>query len=520
MLSYLDVLLRGALYAAVCLAAGGVVWSQLVLGVSARGTLHGAARIALTTVARAAWSAAALQAAVMVMVLANLGGASAALPVGAYLDTSFARAVMLRVTLSLLLGVLALRCSQRSMTAATSFGLTTLAVGLVVSGASVSHAAARLDNRTVLMSLDALHQLAVAIWIGGLAHLVLYGMWIRRHPDSESEGVAQRFSSLAVGAMATLILTGIMLTYFYVAGVAALLGTAYGIMVLSKIGLLLAALTLAFVNFRRVHGSRADTDRRFFSFVGAELGLAVTVLFATSSLTSLPPAVDAGADQVALAELAERFSLRWPSFTTPRITDMPVDDPAAPRTAEDRAWSEFNHHVAGLFVLAMGCLALAHASGRARWARHWPLLLLALAAFLFVRDDPGAWPLGPQGFWASMASPDVLQHRAFVLIVIAFGIFEWMVRSGRLSRSPWSYVFPSLCAVGGGLLLLHSHALANVKEEFLVEAQHMPLALLGVFAGWSRWLEVRLAEGKRAPRWLWPICFVGVGMLLLAYRES
>jgi len=146
--------------------------------------------------------------------------------------------------------------------------------------------------------------------------------------------------------------------------------------------------------------------------------------------------------------------------------------------------------------------------------------LLALAAFLFVRDDPGAWPLGPQGFWASMASPDVLQHRAFVLIVIAFGIFEWMVRSGRLSRAPWSSVFPSLCAVGGGLLLLHSHALANVKEEFLVEAQHMPLALLGVFAGWSRWLEVRLAGRHRAPKWLWPICFVGVGMLLLAYRES
>jgi len=199
---------------------------------------------------------------------------------------------------------------------------------------------------------------------------------------------------------------------------------------------------------------------------------------------------------------------------------MPVDDPAAPRTAEDRAWSEFNHHVAGLFVLAMGCLAMAHASGRARWARHWPLLLLALAAFLFVRDDPGAWPLGPQGFWASMTSPDVLQHRAFVFIVMAFGIFEWMVRRERLSRAPWSYVFPLLSAAGGGLLLLHSHALANVKEEFLVEAQHAPLAVLGVFAGWSRWLEVRLVGRNRVPGWLWPICFVGVGMLLLAYRES
>ena len=130
MLSYLDVLLRGALYAVVCLAAGGVVWSQLVLRVSARGKLDGTARIALATVAGAAWSAAALQLAVMVMVLANLGGASAALPVGAYLDTSFARAAMVRVTLSLLLGVLAIRCLRRAMTPAASLGLTALAVGL------------------------------------------------------------------------------------------------------------------------------------------------------------------------------------------------------------------------------------------------------------------------------------------------------------------------------------------------------------------------------------------------------
>src|SRR5205809_6209122 len=43
-------------------------------------------------------------------------------------------------------------------------------------------------------------------------------------------------------------------------------------------------------------------------------------------------------------------------FRSPSIADMPVDDRDAPRTAADRAWSEFNHNVAGLFVLAMGLL--------------------------------------------------------------------------------------------------------------------------------------------------------------------
>ena len=44
--------------------------------------------------------------------------------------------------------------------------------------------------------------------------------------------------------------------------------------------------------------------------------------------------------------------------------------------------------------------------------------LLGLATFLFVRNDPRAWPLGPAGFWESMVLPDVLQHR---LVVVGAG---------------------------------------------------------------------------------------------------
>ena len=37
--------------------------------------------------------------------------------------------------------------------------------------------------------------------------------------------------------------------------------------------------------------------------------------------------------------------------------------------------------IGGLLVAAMGLAALAQRSGRARWAKHWPLLFLLLAAF-------------------------------------------------------------------------------------------------------------------------------------------
>ena len=57
-----------------------------------------------------------------------------------------------------------------------------------------------------------------------------------------------------------------------------------------------------------------------------------------------------------------------------------------PRNAANIAWSEFNHHWAGAFVLLMAALALADRNDRTRWAQNWPLLFLPLAAFLAYRD--------------------------------------------------------------------------------------------------------------------------------------
>ena len=82
-------------------------------------------------------------------------------------------------------------------------------------------------------------------------------------------------------------------------------------------------------------------------------------------------------------------------------------------------------------------------------------------------------------------------------------------------------VFPLICAGSGALLLTHSHALANVKEEQLAELSHIGIAVLGIAAGWARWLELRLPPGdRRLPARIWPVCFLLVGFLLLIYRES
>jgi putative copper resistance protein D len=188
----------------------------------------------------------------------------------------------------------------------------------------------------------------------------------------------------------------------------------------------------------------------------------------------------------------------------------------------DRAWSEFNHHWAGLVVLLAGILALLSRLRFAGWARHWPLAFAALALFLFLRADPENWPLGPRPFWASFSQTDVLQHRLYAVLVAGFAVFEWGAQTGRWKSARAAWVFPAVCALGGALLLLHAHALGNVKDALLIEISHTPIALLGVTAAWARWLELRLLDRRDAgiASRVWPVCLMLVGLILVNYRES
>jgi copper resistance protein D len=327
-----------------------------------------------------------------------------------------------------------------------------------------------------------------------------------------------------------LVLPGLYLAWVYVGDLDALIGTGYGVMVLTKVVLLLATLTLGGINLLLVKSWRRSWSdpgpaRRIPALVEAEVGLGVTILLAAASLTSLPPSIDIGADRASPAEVMARFVPKLPRLASPPVQDLlasagRIDDTLAERQPAEYAWSEYNHHMAGMFVFAMGLCALVERRRTARWARHWPLIFLGLAAFLFVRNDPRAWPLGPAGFWESMVLPDVLQHRLAVGVVVAVALFEWQVRTGRLQNPRWRLVFPLLCATGGALILTHSHAMFNLKSEFLAEISHAPLGVFAVLMGWGRWLELRLPEeDRRIPAWVWPVAFTLIGLTLLLYRE-
>jgi copper resistance protein D len=567
MAGFLDVLLRGAILVLASLVLGGVVWMRVVLRTVPGASPSPAVALALRAVAVGAWLLSAAQIATMLVALAELRVER--WPVAEFFATTFGVAALARVALGLAVGVLALRMARGTPGPLAWSALTAGAFALVAASAVLSHAVARVESRALLLLLDATHQLAAAVWIGGLMHLTLY--WASRTRAARSVGagaasagegvgglfevgagtdtsghaagldqadqglgfdqaqdddavVVRRFSTLAFGSVVTLVVAGVVLTWQYVGEWAALVGTAYGVMVLSKVILLVAILALAAVNLRAVRGAGAGSDLRLRRLVEVELGLGITVLFAAASLTSLPPAVDVTTDRAPVAEVAGRFVPTAPRLTSPSVDELiaraePLMSPVTRREPIERAWSEYNHHWAGLFVLTMGLLAALERLG-VRSARHWPLVLLGLAAFLFLRNDPRAWPLGPAGFWESFMLADVLQHRTFVVLVVAFAVFEWMVRIGRLPSRPWGHVFPLLCAVGGGLLLTHSHAMFNLKDEFLAEVTHAPLGVLGAFAGWARWLELRLPGAGRGPGWFWTTCLIVMGLILLVYREA
>jgi len=542
---YVSVLLRGLVLVTQSLTVGGIVFLALAarplrreLGPVGDAGLQRCRRLLLVSALAfvAAQLGFVLLQAVVLMGTVGIG-------LGNALGADFARYGLVAAAAALVAALVA----AGPLDGKRFLPLPVLALVMLLAQLGMSHAAARLDDRAALAAADFLHMAGAAAWIGGIPYFLLA---LGRAEDGIAyRRIGRRFSQVAMGAVAVLLIGGVTMAIVYVGSLDALYGTAYGVMVATKVMLLGGLLLLAALNFSLVERLRRDPSTpiiRLKRFAEVEIGLGLTVFFAAASLTSQPPAVDLTTDRASAQEVIERIVPRWPRFdspdhaslalselqarldaeartaNTPRaLAYVPGEGQLAPRNAEDIAWSEYNHHWSGLFVLAIGVLALLERSGFAPWARHWPLLFLGLAAFLFIRSDPEVWPLGDIGFFASLRDPEVVQHRVFVALIAAFGLFEWRVRVGRLARSRARLVFPLITATGGALLLTHSHALANVKEQLLIEITHVPLALAGVTAGWARWLELRLdGPGSRIAAWIWPVAFVVVGLVLLAYREA
>ncbi|MFF3990175.1 copper resistance CopC/CopD family protein [Streptomyces sp. NPDC001797] len=137
---------------------------------------------------------------------------------------------------------------KRDLTFGLAVGGTVVAAGLAASWAMAEHASTGLQPG-IAMPVDVIHLLAVATWLGGLTALLV--ALYRAPADTPVESAAvQRFSRVAFGSVLALVATGIYQSWRQLGSWSAFTDTAYGELLLVKIGLVALLVGIASISRR------------------------------------------------------------------------------------------------------------------------------------------------------------------------------------------------------------------------------------------------------------------------------
>src|SRR5262245_10970317 len=171
-------------------------------------------------------------------------------PMGALLGSTVGAAGLARIAVALVTAaaVIALRqAPASSVRRALLLGSSVLLAG---TGALASHAMGRMDGQASLLLVTALHQVAVGVWVGGLACAAIIAL----RADSLATAWLRPFSTVALAAVAGVAVTGLALSLAYVGTAAAAIGTSYGAMVLTQMVIFVELLKLCVVDHALLHG--------------------------------------------------------------------------------------------------------------------------------------------------------------------------------------------------------------------------------------------------------------------------
>jgi putative copper resistance protein D len=293
------------LFAFRCLVAGAV-FRQSAINPAAAGRLRRSlaalawASLALALVSGAAWLAVE-SSRMSGQPLADALAHGVAMTV--LTQTRFGHDWLLRFGLAALLGCCLLARRRRDRTDdAVAWIALALAAPLLATLAWAGHGAATPSLPGELhLAADILHLLAAGLWLGTLIPLALLLMEARRNGGAGWTAAARiatrRFSTMAVASVAVLFAAGLVNTWFLAGTAPALLGTAYGRLLLAKIAIFAAMLLIAAVNLFRLTprlGSRPGCgvaltlgQLRRNAYIEAGCGLAVIAIVGV--LGTLPP---------------------------------------------------------------------------------------------------------------------------------------------------------------------------------------------------------------------------------------
>ena len=207
---------------------------------------------------------------------------------------------------------------------------------------------------------------------------------------------------------------------------------------------------------------------------------------------------------------------------------VPEDPEQAARRLADKQESEFNHHLAGLFVIFAGIFILGESHLAKRWpvVRYaWPTCFFAAGLFVLVYSDTEIWPFGPQTPWYAIThNAEDLQHKVFAIILLALAGVEFQRARGRL-KSPWvAWFFPVLAAAGAILLVFHVHggdmqAPDAMETMERIQRQHRWFASVGLGVALANGLAETPQKWQQVFRKAWPALLIVLGLLLARYTE-
>lgn len=197
-------------------------------------------------------------------------------------------------------------------------------------------------------------------------------------------------------------------------------------------------------------------------------------------------------------------------------------------SVEGIAYSEFNHHLAGILVLLIGLTELwaALGIGLLAWSRFiLPLAMFGMGVYLLIWSDHDAWPIGSLSFTQTLFGGDweMLQHKVYALLSLSIGAIEglkWV--DHRLRHALWAVPFPVFAIVGGLMLFLHDHGIHPSAHK--IALGHAIMGTMAVAAGFCKLVSARtmtVTPSTRPSRWdlAWAGCIVLIGLQLLFYSE-
>ena len=130
--------------------------------------------------------------------------------------------------------------------------------------------------------LDGVHLVSAGVWLGGL--VVLFVAFLPTTSERDQQAVLPRWSRIAAGCVAALVVTGSYQSWREVRSFDALTATSYGRLLLGKVAVVLVIFAVAAVARQRLR-----TPGVLRPLVTAEAVLGLVVLGVTSFLVATPP---------------------------------------------------------------------------------------------------------------------------------------------------------------------------------------------------------------------------------------